>query len=282
VNAAKNIDQLLELNDAAFIEGAYQALLGRAADPEGMRYYLGRLRAGYDKTSIITQIAMSAEMRPTEQKSPVLQEMISSTKTTRHWLKGIFSRNDRVERQVHRIENELGRKLDQLLIQHAHTSAHFERIQTSLARQKSDMDSQLSSAKHLQAELQTTTTSRLDNIHYGLVAQKSDTAIHLDRVRQSLVELQSDTAVHQHHVERGVIELKNDTQSQLNRVELELAAIRESFQKLAAGLKTKTEPSAPPLSQLAASDHSGLSLRARRMLGGMAQAATRSSYRGAV
>jgi chromosome segregation ATPase len=282
VNPAKNIDQLLELNDAVFIEGAYQALLGRAADPEGMRYYLGRLRAGYDKTGIIAQIAVSAEMRPTEQKSPALKEMISSTKNARHWLKGIFGRNDRVERQVHRIENELGRKLDQLLSQQAFSSAHFERIQTSLARQKSDLDAQLSSAKHLQTEQQSNITNRLDNIHYGLVAQKSDTAVHLDRVRQGLVELQSNTAVHQHHMQHGLIELKNDTQSQLNRVELELAAIRESFQKLAAGVKTKTEVAGPPLSHLATLDSSGLSLRARRMLAAMVQAGTRSTYRGAV
>jgi chromosome segregation ATPase len=281
VNATDNINQLLELNDAAFIEGAYQALLGRAADLEGMRYYLERLRAGYDKSGIIAQIAMSTEMQPVEKKSPVLTEIIAANKNARHWLKGLFSRNNRVERQVHRIENELGRKLDQLLTQQALALAHVERIQNSLARQKADIDAQLGNARQHHTELQSTTSSRLDNIHYGLVAQKSDTAVHLDRVRQGLVELQSDTAVHQHHVEHSLIELKNDTQSQLNRVELELAAIRESFQKLAAGLKAKTETPVPSLLHLAASDHSGLSLRARRMLAGMAQAAIRSTYRGA-
>jgi Domain of unknown function (DUF4214) len=281
VNAANNINQLLELNDAAFVEGAYQALLGRAADPEGMHYYLGRLRAGYDKTGIIAQIAMSAEMQLIEKKSPVLKEIIAANKNARHWLKGVFGRDNRVEHQVHRIENELGRKLDQLTAQQSLASGHFERIQSSLVQQKSDLDAQLSSAKHLQAELQTNTTSRLDDIHYGLVRQKSDTAVHLDRVRQSLVELQSDTAIHQNHVERGVIELKNDTQNQLNRVELELAAIRESFQKLAASLKAKTEIPAPQLSQLATIDSSGLSLPARRILAGMAQAVARSTYRGA-
>jgi chromosome segregation ATPase len=282
VNAANNINQLLELNDAAFVEGAYQALLGRAADPEGMRYYLGRLRAGYDKTGIIAQIAMSAEMRPTEKKKPSLQEAIASTKNARHWLKGIFSRNDRIERQVHRIENELGRKLDQLLAQQAIASAHFERIQTSLTRQKADIDAQLSTARQHHTELQSITTNQLDSIHYGLVAQKSDVAVHLDRVRQGLVEVQSNAAVSQHQVAHGLIELKSGAESQLNRIELELAAIRESFQKLASSLKTKSESPPSPLAQLVASNRSGLSLRARRMLSGMAQADARSTFRGGV
>jgi chromosome segregation ATPase len=282
VNAANNINQLLELNDAAFVEGAYQALLGRAADLEGMHYYLGRLRAGYDKTAIVAQIAMSAEMRPTERKSPALQEAIASTKNARHWLKGIFSRNDRIERQVHRIENELGRKLDQLLAQQAIASAHFERIQTSLTRQKADVDAQLSTARQHHTELQSITTNRLDSIHYGLVAQKSDVAVHLDRVRQGLVEVQSNATASQHQVEHGLIELKSGAESQLNRIELELAAIRESFQKLASSLKTKSEQPASPLAQLVASNGSGLSLRARRMLSGMAQAAARSTFRGGV
>jgi Domain of unknown function (DUF4214) len=280
VNAVDNINQLLELNDAAFIEGAYQALLGRAADPEGKRYYLERLRAGYEKSGIIAQIAMSAEMRPMKKVSPVLDEIISVNKNARHWLKGIFSRNNRVERQVHRIENELGRKLDQLLTQKALSSAQLERIQTNLTRQKADIDAQLSTARHLHAEHQSINTSRLDNIHYGLVAQKSDTAVHLDRVRQGLLELQSNAAVRLHHIEHGLVELKSGTESQLNRLELELTAIRESCQKIAAALKAKTEVSAPPLSQIATSDHSGLSLRARRMLKGMVQATARSTYRG--
>jgi Domain of unknown function (DUF4214) len=281
VNAADNINQLLELNDAAFIEGAYQALLSRAADPEGMRYYLERLRAGYDKPGIIAQIAMSAEMQPVEKKSPTLTEIIAANKNARHWLKGLFSRNNRVERQVHRVENELGRKLDQLLTQQALASAHVERIQTNLARQKADIDAQLSMARQHHTELQSTTSSRLDNIHYGLVAQKSDTAVHLDRVRQGLVEVQSNAAVSQHHIEHGLVELKSGAESHLNRLELELTAIRESCHKIAAALKAKTEVSAQPLSQIVASDHSSLSLRARRMLAGMAQAAARSNYRGA-
>jgi Domain of unknown function (DUF4214) len=282
VNAANNINQLLELNDAAFVEGAYQALLGRAADPEGMRYYLERLRTGYDKSGIIAQIAMSVEMQLIEKKSPVLNEIIAANKNARHWLKGFFGRNNRVEHQVHRIENELGRKLDQLLAQQAIASAHFERIQTSLTRQKADIDAQLSTARQHHTELQSIIINRLDSIHNGLVAQKSDVAVHLDRVRQGLVEVQSNAAVSQHQVAHGLIELKSGAESQLNRIELELAAIRESFQKLASSLKTKSEPPASPSAPLVASNRSGLSLRARRMLSGMAQAGARSTFRGGV
>lgn len=114
MTAIQHVDQLLELHDAAFVDAAYQALLGRAPDPEGMRYYLGRLRAGYGKARVIAQMAESAEAKTGGADLAGLREMVAAEKKASHWLWGLFSRGSRVERQVYRMENQLDRMAQQL------------------------------------------------------------------------------------------------------------------------------------------------------------------------
>jgi FkbM family methyltransferase len=54
---------LTRFNDRAFVEAAYQALLCRAPDPDGMTFYLNRLRAGMGKELILGEIASSRECK---------------------------------------------------------------------------------------------------------------------------------------------------------------------------------------------------------------------------
>jgi FtsZ-binding cell division protein ZapB len=54
---------LLAPHDQHFIFTAYQAVLGRAPDPEGEGYYLSRLRAGEHKLAILKQLRQSPEGR---------------------------------------------------------------------------------------------------------------------------------------------------------------------------------------------------------------------------
>lgn len=58
---ASTLDELLAHHDQKFVECAYQTLLGRAPDPEGFGYYLGRIRSGFSKSRIISQLAQSRE-----------------------------------------------------------------------------------------------------------------------------------------------------------------------------------------------------------------------------
>ena len=74
--AATSLDELLAYHDADFIHCAYITLLGRAPDPEGIRYYLGRIRAGRAKIEIIDQIASSAEAKSRNQKIVGLKRAI--------------------------------------------------------------------------------------------------------------------------------------------------------------------------------------------------------------
>lgn len=54
---------LTSLHDEDFVVAAYELLLGRPVDDAGIAYYLGRLRAGYSKLSILQQIRSSSEFR---------------------------------------------------------------------------------------------------------------------------------------------------------------------------------------------------------------------------
>lgn len=132
MTSIQHINQLLELHDATFVEAVYQALLGRAPDPEGMHYYLGRLRAGYGKQSVITQLAESVEAKLRKANIPGLQQLVIAQKKTSHWFWGFFFRGKRVEQQVYRLEHELGCIMQQLAIQAADSKARFMRIEHSL------------------------------------------------------------------------------------------------------------------------------------------------------
>lgn len=56
-----NLNELLVYEDSSFVVHAYQAILGRDPDPEGLQYYLSRLRKGTRKTELLAQMRSSAE-----------------------------------------------------------------------------------------------------------------------------------------------------------------------------------------------------------------------------
>jgi Domain of unknown function (DUF4214) len=102
-----HIDQLLEFGGAVFIEYAFHHILSRKPDPEGLRYYINRLQLGYNKTSVILQIANSTENNNNNFDAAGLKNLNEKNKRENHWLFGIFSRANKVERQLNRMESEL-------------------------------------------------------------------------------------------------------------------------------------------------------------------------------
>ncbi len=55
------LDELLVLPADAFISAAYSTILGRNADPMGVKYYLKRLADGYGRTSVLADLVNSKE-----------------------------------------------------------------------------------------------------------------------------------------------------------------------------------------------------------------------------
>ena len=58
---AQSVAELLSYYDEEFVHCAYQTLLGRAPDAEGLRYYLARVRSGVSKEGILTQLRLGKE-----------------------------------------------------------------------------------------------------------------------------------------------------------------------------------------------------------------------------
>jgi len=58
---AGTLEELLSYQNDRFVTNAYQVLLGRKPDPEGMKYYLDRLRKGINKIEILAQLRNGKE-----------------------------------------------------------------------------------------------------------------------------------------------------------------------------------------------------------------------------
>lgn len=76
IQPAKSLADLLALDDEEFVTYAYLALLGRAPDPHGFSYYMGRLYRTGDKLAIIYQISKSKEAAQFDGKIKGLQGAI--------------------------------------------------------------------------------------------------------------------------------------------------------------------------------------------------------------
>ena len=61
MNRRPQLSDLLQKSEAEFVHATYRALLGRDPDSEGLAYYIGRLRTGFGRRSVLAQIALSPE-----------------------------------------------------------------------------------------------------------------------------------------------------------------------------------------------------------------------------
>jgi hypothetical protein len=111
---ASTLDELLARHDQAFIHCAYQTLLGRDPDEEGLSYYLARLRTGVPKIQILGQLRRSDEGRDYAANLPGLDAAIRryrwAQKLIIGWLVRLFTRvegNNATERKLRGLESQL-------------------------------------------------------------------------------------------------------------------------------------------------------------------------------
>ncbi|MGQ0484084.1 MAG: FkbM family methyltransferase [Hyphomicrobiales bacterium] len=113
-SAASTLDELLARHDETFVRSAYQTLLGRDADAEGLGHYLGLLRAGVSKTRLLAQLRLSAEGRA---RAPKLAGLDKAIRRYR-WLKrpvigvllrmaGLREHRVDIDRKLRAIENAI-------------------------------------------------------------------------------------------------------------------------------------------------------------------------------
>ncbi len=108
------LDELISLHDQDFVQSAYQILLGRAPDPEGLHYYLTRIRKGISKEEILAQLGQSSECKSRKVKIAGLNKLINRHRRLKTPFLGIFFRllgPKKIERDIqqylHAIVNKL-------------------------------------------------------------------------------------------------------------------------------------------------------------------------------
>lgn len=106
------LNELLASNGQQFVRSAFQTILGREPDPEGLAYYLTRLRAGYSKMRTVQQLRMSKEGYANEARLPGLDAAISRYRRGHYiaigWLFRLIDgteSNHPIERKLRAIEN---------------------------------------------------------------------------------------------------------------------------------------------------------------------------------
>jgi FkbM family methyltransferase len=111
---ASTLAALLACHDQHFIRCAYQTLLNRAPDPEGLGYYLARLRLGFSKIQILAQLRLSGEGQANAAQVSGLDAAIKNHQQGRYPLIGWVLRringwegNHPTERKLRGIENQI-------------------------------------------------------------------------------------------------------------------------------------------------------------------------------
>jgi FkbM family methyltransferase len=138
LTVATTVDELLSRHDSAFVSSAYQALLGRNADPEGMKYYLQRLRTGIARIQIVAQLYLSTEGKARAVKLAGLDAAIKRYQWSQNPLVGWMVKrfggvegNTSIERELRSIENQLyllGEESDQRISQMEKSLATFRHL----------------------------------------------------------------------------------------------------------------------------------------------------------
>ncbi|WP_459252659.1 FkbM family methyltransferase [Paraburkholderia sediminicola] len=111
---ANTLIELLACHDQQFVLCAYQTLLGRSPDPDGLKYYLGRLRAGISKIQLLKQLRTSSEGKAHAAELMGLDAAIQRHQTGQipviGWLfrmRGDAGSSGALERELRSIENQL-------------------------------------------------------------------------------------------------------------------------------------------------------------------------------
>lgn len=126
------VNELLVFQDQQFICHAFQTVLGRAPDAEGMNYYLGRIRAGYTKMSILMQLCLSNEGRAYAPNLRGLDSAIQRYQREKYPLIGWLFRKFYGAESNHPIERKLRAIEQQIFLIRDENSRHFKQIAAAL------------------------------------------------------------------------------------------------------------------------------------------------------
>ena len=129
---ANSIEELLSYHDEEFVYCAYHTLLGRAPDPEGLRYYLARVRCGISKVEILAQLRLSVEGKSQKVTTKGLDEAIKRHKLFKTPLLGTLLRQTSVKQPEASIQQSIRAIENKLYAQDMNIQHHFSKMDGAL------------------------------------------------------------------------------------------------------------------------------------------------------
>jgi Domain of unknown function (DUF4214) len=137
-----NANQLFALDDQAFVEALFDSICERVPDAEELSFYLGELRSGRGKATIIAELAQLQARQDPRFLLPGLEEILAARKKSARWgFGGEFGGRRRVQRQLNRLENTVGRVLQQLSLMEMDTQRRLAKIESMLTEGLNDLTS---------------------------------------------------------------------------------------------------------------------------------------------
>jgi hypothetical protein len=92
-----------DFSDEQFVTAVYQRLLGRAADPAGLKHYVARLKQGLPRSKVIKDIGRSPEARDRGSAAPLRRQVRQIAKAG-PLPRSLFERPSKVDRQLARVD----------------------------------------------------------------------------------------------------------------------------------------------------------------------------------
>ena len=128
----RDVNQLLGLSDLLLVEALYAGLLQRRADPEELDFYVRRLRCGYGKDQLIVDFAALPEVIAKGVALAGLQRFVARQRRLRRSLWRFLGRGRQHESQLNRLENDLGRVMQEMEAMHQQTNQRLGAIESLL------------------------------------------------------------------------------------------------------------------------------------------------------
>lgn len=197
-----HVHELINLQDSAFVDAAYRALLGRDPEPAGRDHFLARLRRDGDKVAILSALAQSEEGRQFKPVLGGLDDVLASSRQgvgrLRSWLNRIW----RIELGTARLEASQGHQalaaskalsalqgqvegLKQHLFQQIHQQ--FNQLGTQVHDRAARLESSVSSL----AQLVEATSARLAEAESARNREHAHTEASLAQVAEAIEQLVS-------------------------------------------------------------------------------------------
>jgi hypothetical protein len=133
VTKVSSLNELLAYHDQQFIGSAFLTLLGREPDPEGMGYYLDRLRTGISKVQILMQLRLSSEGKTYAAKVEGLDQAIQQYKNGKYWFIGWLFRIINGSESNHPTQCKIRSIENQIYLLSVGTNNRFNQLESTLS-----------------------------------------------------------------------------------------------------------------------------------------------------